>query len=564
MPSTNGHGPKRVILYARVSTDEQAKSGYSLPQQTEALREYAAREGYEVLEEVEDPGQSGASLERLGMDKVRDLVTAGGVSVVLAQDRDRFSREPAYTYLLRREFEEHGCKMRALNDRGDDSPEGELMDGVFDQFAKFERGKTTERTRRGRLRRAREGKIIPSSRPNFGFRYNAARDNYVVDQEQMRIVERIFYMVGVEGVSINGVKRVFEREGVPTPGGARFWSNTSVRETITEDVYKPHTYDEVRALVSPEVAARLDLEKCYGIWWYNRRRATMKVTSGVGANGHREYKRQQSIAYKPREEWIAIPVPDAGLPREWVDAARKAIEGNCRISSAGRRFWELSGGILYCGKCGWRMSTHSVSVGKSKKRRYSYYVCSRVMLHGKDACPQKRLRAEDVETQVWEFVSSLLKDPERLRAGLDAMIEQERNGMRGDPEGETRAWLEKLAEADQMRVGYQELAAKSLMTLDELGERLEQLDETRKTAHKELEVLKTRRETVEALERDRDNLLDSYARLVPEKLDDLSTEKRHRIYKRLRLKAVASPGGVLEMSGALGGHTDFSVSETIS
>ena len=60
MPSTNGHGPKRAILYARVSTDEQARSGYSLAQQLEALREYAAREGFEVLEEVSDPGQSGA------------------------------------------------------------------------------------------------------------------------------------------------------------------------------------------------------------------------------------------------------------------------------------------------------------------------------------------------------------------------------------------------------------------------------------------------------------------------------------------------------------------------
>jgi DNA invertase Pin-like site-specific DNA recombinase len=53
MPSTNGHRLEKaiiwVILYARVSTDEQARSGYSLAQQLEALREYAAREGYEVL-----------------------------------------------------------------------------------------------------------------------------------------------------------------------------------------------------------------------------------------------------------------------------------------------------------------------------------------------------------------------------------------------------------------------------------------------------------------------------------------------------------------------------------
>jgi site-specific DNA recombinase len=85
-------GLKWAILYARVSTDEQARSGYSLAQQIEALREYASAEGYEVLEEVVDPGYSGATLERPGMDRVRDLVAAGGVSVVLAQDRDRIAR----------------------------------------------------------------------------------------------------------------------------------------------------------------------------------------------------------------------------------------------------------------------------------------------------------------------------------------------------------------------------------------------------------------------------------------------------------------------------------------
>jgi site-specific DNA recombinase len=108
MPSANGHGPRRAVLYARVSTDEQARSGYSLAQQMEALREHVVREGYEVLEEVFDRGQSGASLSRPGMDRVRDLVAAENVSIVLAQDRDRLSREPAYLYLLKQEFAKRG------------------------------------------------------------------------------------------------------------------------------------------------------------------------------------------------------------------------------------------------------------------------------------------------------------------------------------------------------------------------------------------------------------------------------------------------------------------------
>ena len=74
----------RVILYARVSTEEQARSGYSLAQQLEALRAQASLEGYEVLEEIADPGWSGAYLDRPGLDRVRDLVQGGGVDVVLA------------------------------------------------------------------------------------------------------------------------------------------------------------------------------------------------------------------------------------------------------------------------------------------------------------------------------------------------------------------------------------------------------------------------------------------------------------------------------------------------
>jgi site-specific DNA recombinase len=66
MPNTNGHGPKRAILYARVSTDEQAKAGYSIPEQLRELRAYAVREGYRVVEEAVDDGHSGADPHRPG------------------------------------------------------------------------------------------------------------------------------------------------------------------------------------------------------------------------------------------------------------------------------------------------------------------------------------------------------------------------------------------------------------------------------------------------------------------------------------------------------------------
>jgi site-specific DNA recombinase len=183
------------------------------------LRAYATREGHEVLEEVIDAARSGASLKRPDMDRVRDLVASGSITVVLAQYRDRIAREPAYHYLLRREFSEHRTRLAALNDRGDDSPEGELTDGILDQLAKYERAKMVER--RGKLQKARSRKVVGGLPVNYGFRMNTARDAYEVDAPKMSVVSRIFRMIVEEGLAITAVAKGLNKEGEPGPTGGR-------------------------------------------------------------------------------------------------------------------------------------------------------------------------------------------------------------------------------------------------------------------------------------------------------------------------------------------------------
>jgi site-specific DNA recombinase len=547
MPNTNGHDPKRAILYARVSTDEQARTGYSLAQQLEALRAYTAREGYKVLEEVQDPRQSGASLERPGMDRVGDLVAAGGVSVVLAQDRDRFAREPAYDYLLRKEFEEHGCKIRALNDRGDDSPEAEHTDGILDQLAKFERAKAAERTRRGRLRKAREGKVVAVRSPRYGFKFNAARDGYEVNEEKMAVVRRIFREVA-DGTTLRAIALKLQREGVPTPRGAKFWDRAFFRHCVFDDVYRPHSFEEVEAVVSPQVAARLDPSKRYGLWWFNRRRMTSTPVSEVSGDGRR-YGRRYSSYTKPKEEWIAVPVPDAGVPRDIVNVAREQIKDNRWPSSAGHRFWELSGGIIRCAACNRVLTSRLRNKKKGGRRyRYFYYRCSGYNRHGAEGCENSRhASATKLEGQVWEFVRAMLLDPAELCSDLDRAIELERDGRRGDPEAEAKRWLKKLSETDDERRGFLRLAAKGRITDEELDEELAQLDSTRQVAERELEALRWQKQRVEKMERDREAILEQYAALAPEALESLSSEQHQRLYKMLRLKVLVAKSGDLEI-----------------
>jgi hypothetical protein len=244
-----------------------------------------------------------------------------------------------------------------------------------------------------------------------------------------------------------------------------------------------------------------------------------------------------------------------------VDAAREAIRDNRRPSSAGHRFWELSGGILRCGGCGYAMMTNSISSHGSKRLNH-YYRCPK-RLRDRESCPQPRnWRADRTEPAVWELVSGLLTDPEQLRADLERMVELERARLRGDPHQETKAWLEKLAEVDRERHGYHRLAAKGRMTDQELDEALAELDETRDTAERELAAMRGHQERVEALERDKDTLLESYVGMAAEALESLTPEERYQVYKMLKVRVVAHVDGALEVSGALAGPVGVSKGET--
>jgi hypothetical protein len=159
----------------------------------------------------------------------------------------------------------------------------------------------------------------------------------------MLVVRGNFQLVA-EGEILHGVKRALE--GAPALEDGRYWGASFLRTLVFEDVYRPHTSAEIEALVSP--AVRLDKCENYGIFWSNR--TTRKRVSEPSPNG-REYRWRYSVRKNPKQQWIAIPVPDAGLSRKVVDTVREMVRDNMWSTNKGRRFFEL-GGMLYCGGCG--------------------------------------------------------------------------------------------------------------------------------------------------------------------------------------------------------------------
>jgi hypothetical protein len=232
----------------------------------------------------------------------------------------------------------------------------------------------------------------------------------------------------------------------------------------------------------------------------------------------------------------------------------------------GHRSWELSSGIGRCVACGCVLRCQKRSKTKGGRRyRYFYYRCSLYDRHGSKGCPNSRFAsATKLEGQVWEFVRGILLDPAELRSDLDRAIELERDGRYEDPEAEAKHWLEKLSEVDEERRGFLRLAAKGRITDQELDEELAALEETRRTAERELAALRQHAERVKQMERDRDALLEHYASLAPEALDSLTSEERHHLYKLLKLKVWLAKSGDLEieMAGVLVEGLDGSSSTT--
>ena len=148
---------RMAAIYARVSSEQQREEN-TIASQTASLIEFASSHDLEVPGEwvFEDEGYSGATLERPGLERVRDLAAEGQIQVVLAYAPDRLSRKYAYQILLIEEFARHGVETLFVKSPQGDSAEDQLLVQFQGMIAEYERAQILERSRRGKRHRAIE------------------------------------------------------------------------------------------------------------------------------------------------------------------------------------------------------------------------------------------------------------------------------------------------------------------------------------------------------------------------------------------------------------------------
>jgi site-specific DNA recombinase len=457
-----------AAIYARVSSEQQREEN-TIASQTASLIEFAKSHDLEVPEEwvFEDKGYSGATLERPGLERVRDLAAEGHIQVVLAYAPDRLSRKYAYQILLIEELARHGVETLFVRAPQGDSAEDQLLVQFQGMIAEYERAQILERSRRGKRHRAHSGEISVLSGAPYGYRYIRKTDEapaaYTVYEAEAGIVWRIYEMYTLQGLSIGEITRRLNAEGIPTRKVSARWERSTVWAVLRNPAYRG-----VACFGKTRASARTRVMRP------QRRRG---VTAPTMTEGHE----------RPREEWIEIPVP-ALVSEESFARAQELLQEN-KIRSR-RRTIEPSvvQGLVSCQKCGYAFARTST---RTSARKIHYYKCigsDSWRKLGGPVCDNRRLVRQDLlDHIVWAEVIRLLENPTLIQQELDRRLAAARSS---DPTKKHEQNLQRELihvgkGIERLLNAYQE----GLLSIDQLRERMPGLRQREQMLRTELRAI---------------------------------------------------------------------------
>lgn len=224
----------RARCYVRVSTDEQAREGYSLSAQEERCRQFIQSQGWEFAGVYKDDGYSAKNLDRPDMQRaIRDVKDKDkDFDVLVVYRLDRLVRSVMDLHFLLDLFDKYNVKFKSVTEVFDTtSAMGRFFITLVGAMSQWERENLAERVRMGLERRILEGKRNGSG-PPYGYRLE--NGELVIHEEEAAMVRRIFKMYQKHGTAT--ISRRLNKEGYRTRGGYN-WQPTTVHKIVTNHVY---------------------------------------------------------------------------------------------------------------------------------------------------------------------------------------------------------------------------------------------------------------------------------------------------------------------------------------
>lgn len=403
-----------IAIYTRVSTQEQAREGYSIDEQAARLNSYCDAMNWRDVKLYTDPGYSGGSTDRPALQQLIRDVEAGMVSRVVVYKLDRLSRSQLDTlYLIERVFLAHGCEFVSISESFDTgTPFGRAMIGILAVFAQLEREQIKERMTMGREARAKEGKYHGGSSAPTGYDYTDGElVVYPPEAMQVREVFRLY----ASGLSLRQIAQKFLAAGISHRHG--IWSECTIR----------------KVLQNPAYIGRI-------------------VFSGQTYEGH-------------HEPIIGRAMFDAVQDRLSVrsEQARKkqAVSGRNHLLS----------GLIWCARCGARYGVHKTNYS-------IYYACYSAMKRNASMirdpnCKNTYWRETELDALILDQIAKLSTDPSELKKTSSQPPTDERIAMLESTLADVRRQKDRLLDLYVTKAAFS--AAELQNRVDPLAEREKRL-----------------------------------------------------------------------------------------
>ena len=423
----------KVAAYSRVSSDAQ-DTVLSLSAQIKALREYAHKNGHEVVREFVDEAESGRSANRPAF---REMISLSRTKQppfegILVWKLNRFARSREDSVVFKALLKKQGIAVISINEPVDDSPSGRLLEGVIESIDEFYSANLGQDIKRG-MRENASRSFFNGSKPPYGMHRVPVQDGEKTryklqpdpeDSPTVQVVGRIFEMADKD----HGCKEIaksLNTEGLRTLKGER-WGRTTVHKILTNEAYS-------------------------GTLVWGGRHGYPAIRSGTPP-------------VRVEDAWPAI------IDRDLFDRVQKKMEVRGPKFAHPRTIPSkyLLSGFLFC-SCGHALTGHSAKSGRNH-----YYQCSRRAKQGDEACQSRMLPREKLERQVIDNLKSKVLTDENIEE-LILIVNEEIASASGDLHRKLAAIDAELGEVGSRLLRLYDALETGKLSLDDLAPRIKEL-----------------------------------------------------------------------------------------
>ena len=416
---------KITALYERLSRDDfgkdddQQRESNSISNQKAMLEEFAARQGFTNIVHFTDDGISGTCFDRPGFLAMMKEVEAGNVEYLCIKDMSRMGRDYLKVGQIMEILRQRGVRLIAIND-GVDSARGDDDFTPFRNIMNEYYARDTSRKIRSTFQsKGKSGKHLTGT-VIYGYLWNEARDQWLVDPEAAEVVKRIFSMT-IDGYGPYQIASKLKSEKVLIP--------SAYLAQHGEGVNKNKTFKDVYGWGSSTICNILEKREYLG--------------HTINFKTRKHFKDKKSH-YVPEDEWTIFEnTHEPIIDQQTFDLVQK-IRGNVRRYPDGWGEAAPLTGLLYCADCGGKMYVHRTNNGK----RISQYTCSQYskVPVGKLCKTQHRINEDVVLSLVSEMLKAIAEYAKHDRAEFVRVVQEAQSSQQTT---EVRKQRTRLATAKQ-------------------------------------------------------------------------------------------------------------------